>query len=147
MNSRRPVNSDVGHLRYSMKDSRIAIAIFVPVVTILVVTFSNAQSQVWLSTASPDKTYILQLTGTSHRPKVQGVTNEARFNLIKSGERVVTNAAVDSYDWFDSDFAEMYPEHRWLNDSTVRFGCQLSNSKRRTDSLTVTNALTNRCVV
>ena len=50
------------------------------------------------------------------------------------------NASVDSYDWFDSDFAEMYPEHKWLSDSTVRFGYQISDSKRRSDSLTVSNA-------
>src|ERR1051325_3857822 len=121
-----------------MRNVRVVSAIFVPVLAILIVAFwSYAQSPVWLSTVSPDKTYKLELTGTSHRPKVQGVTNEARFNLIKSGERVVTNADVDSYDWFDSDFAEMYPEHRWLNDSSVRFGYQLSDPKRRTDSLSV----------
>ena len=124
-----------------MKNTRVAIALSLPAVTILFVVFcSYAQSQVWLSTVSPNKTYTLEFIGTSRRPKEPGVTNEARFNLIKSGKRVVTNASVDSYDWFDSDLAEMYPDHKWLNDSTIRFGYQLSNSKRRTDSLTVSNA-------
>jgi len=124
-----------------MKNVHVAIANSLRIVTILAAVFwSYPQSPVWLSTVSPAKTYRLELTGTSHRPKVPGVMNEARFNLTKSGERVVTNAPVDAYDWFDSDFAEMYPEHKWLNDYSVRFGYQVSDLKRRSDSLTVSNA-------
>jgi hypothetical protein len=124
-----------------MKTARIAIAIFVAMLAIVsVALLSLAQSPAWLSTASPNKTYTLQLTGKSRRPKVPGVDHEARFNLIKSGECVVSNAYVDSYDWFDSDFAEMYPEHKWINESTVRFGYQLNKSERSLDSLTISNA-------
>jgi hypothetical protein len=123
------------------KTARIAIAIFVAMLaTVSVALMSLAQSSPWLSTASPNKTYTLQLTGKRRRPKVPGVEHEARFNLIKSSERVVSNAYVDSYDWFDSDFAEMYPEHKWINESTVRFGYELNKSERSQDSLIISNA-------
>ena len=100
---------------------------------------SPAQSRVWLSTSSPNKTYTVQLTGRKFRPRVLGVEHEARFNLLKGTKPVVKNAYVDSYDWFDSDFAEMYPEHKWVSESVLRFGYKLAKSQQRIDSLTVSN--------
>jgi hypothetical protein len=94
---------------------------------------SSAQSRVWLSTSSPNKTYTVQLTGRKFRPKFPGIEHEARFNLLKGAERVVKNAYVDSYDWFDSDFAEMYPEHKWASESVLRFGYKLVNSQQSID--------------
>src|SRR4051794_35130826 len=71
-----------------------------------------AESHVWLSTSSPKKTFTVELTGKKSRPSVPGIEHEARFSLLKNGEYVVRDAYVDSYDWFDSDFGEMYPEHK-----------------------------------
>lgn len=125
-----------------MKKKVLVIGMFLATMAVVasVAFWSSAQSPVWLSTASPNNTYTLQLTGNSRRPKTPFLEHEARFHLIKAGERVVSNAYVDSYDWFDSDFAGMYPEHKWLNESTVRFGDELKKSEGSPDSLTISNA-------
>jgi len=81
----------------------------------------------------------VQLTGNRFRPKVPGVEHEARFNLLKGSEPLVKNAYVDSYDWFDSDFAEMYPEHKWVTDSVLRFGYKLAQSEQSKDTVTISN--------
>jgi hypothetical protein len=99
---------------------------------------SHAQSPVWLSTSSPNNTYTVQLTGRKFRPKVPAIEHETRFNLLKGSEPLVKDAYVDSYDWFDSDFAEMYPEHKWVSESVLRFG-RLANSEQSFDSLIVSN--------
>jgi hypothetical protein len=98
-----------------------------------------AESPVWLSTSSPKKTFTVELTGKKSRPSAPGIEHEARFNLLKNGEYVVRDAYVDSYDWFDSDFGEMYPEHTWMTESILRFGLNVSESGKSLDSLTVSN--------
>jgi hypothetical protein len=119
--------------------TRIVVVGLVATLTLgVAILVSSAQSRVWLSTSSPNKTYTVQLTGREFRPKVPGVEHEARFNLLKGSEPVVKNAYVDSYDWFDSDFAEMYPEHEWVTESVLRFG-RLTKSEQRIDSLIVSN--------
>ena len=119
--------------------TRIAVIGLVATLTLgVAILVSSAQSRVWLSTSSPNKTYTVQLTGRKFRPKVPGVEHEARFNLLKGSEPVVKNAYVDSYDWFDSDFAEMYPDHKWVTDSVLRFG-RLAKSEQSIDSLIVSN--------
>jgi len=131
----------VRHLRWSgIDETRIAMIGLVAMLTLGAAVFvSSAQSRVWLSTSSPNKTYTVQLTGSKFRPKVPGVEHEARFNLLKGSDSLVKNAYVDSYDWFDSDFAEMYPQHKWVSESVLRFGYQLAKSERSIDSLTVSN--------
>jgi hypothetical protein len=120
--------------------TRISVIGLVAILTLgVAILVSSAQSRVWLSTSSPNKTYTVQLTGSKFRPKVPGVEHEARFNLLKGSEPLVKNACVDSYDWFDSDFAEMYPEHKWVTESVLRFGYKLAKSEQSIDSLTVSN--------
>ena len=100
---------------------------------------SVAQSGTFLTTSSPDKTYTVELTGNKYRPSIPGVDHEARFNLIKNGQPLVKNAYVDAYDWFDSDFAGMYPEHKWVIDSVLRFGHNVAKSEESPDSLSISN--------
>lgn len=97
------------------------------------------QSRVWFSTSSPKRTYTFELTGKKERPTIPAIEHSARFNLLKNGQHVVTNAYVDSYDWFDSDFGQMYPEHEWVTESILRFGLQVSASEKSSDSLIVSN--------
>ena len=104
-----------------------------------------AQSGVFLTTSSPNKTYTVEFTGNKYAPSVPAVDHEARFNLFKNGQLLVTNAYVDSYDSWDSDFAGMYPEHKWISDSVLRIGSKISKSEKSSDSLVVSNK-TNKTV-
>lgn len=104
-----------------------------------------AQSSVFLTTSSPNKTYVVEFTGNKHAPSVPGVNHEVRFNLFKNDHLLVKNAYVDEYDWFDSDFAGMYSEYKWLNDSVLRIGSGVSKSEKSVDSLVVSNK-TNKTV-
>jgi hypothetical protein len=122
-----------------MKTRIVLISLGVMLTVGVAFLMSPAQSPVWLSTSSPNKTYTFELTGRKSRPSVPGVMNEARFNLLKGTDPLVKNAYVDSYDWFDSDFVEMYPEHKWVNESILRFGYKLAKSQQSIDSLTVSN--------
>src|SRR2546430_8385941 len=101
-----------------MKKTLIALITLVLLLTLGVGALQYfRQPHVWLSVSSPNKTYILQLTGSKSRPILPVGENETRFNLFKSGQPVIRNAYVDSYDWFDPSFAEKYPEHRWVTES------------------------------
>lgn len=119
---------------------RIILAIIVAAFTFgTIACAALAQSGTFLTTSSPNKTYTVELTGNKSAPSVPGVDHEARFNLFKNGQPIVKNGYVDEYDWFDSDFAGMYPEHKWLNESVLRFGSNVSNSEKSSDSLVVSN--------
>ncbi|MBA2503504.1 MAG: hypothetical protein H0V27_11540 [Pyrinomonadaceae bacterium] len=98
-----------------------------------------AQSPVWLSISSPNKTYTVELTGNKARPRSPFIEHETRFNLLKNGQVIIRNAYVDSYDWFDSGFEDSYPEHTWVNESALRFGLNVAESERGHDSLAISN--------
>lgn len=98
-----------------------------------------AQSPVWLSTTSPSKTYTVELSGNKSRPRVPFTEHKTRFNLVRSGQSVVRNAYVDSYDWFDPGFDDSYSVHEWVNESTLRFARDLLESSKSLDSLSIRN--------
>jgi hypothetical protein len=80
----------------------------------------------------------VQLTGNRFRPKVPGVEHE-RASTCSKAASPREEAYVDSCDWFDSDFAEMYPEHKWVTDSVLRFGYKLAQSEQSKDTVTISN--------
>jgi hypothetical protein len=97
------------------------------------------QSAVFLSTSSPNKTYIVELTGNKSSPSVPFVDHETRFNLFKGDQPLVKNAYLSRYDWFDSGVDEMYPEHKWISDSVLRLSSDISKSEKVSDYLVVSN--------
>lgn len=125
---------------------RIILSIVVAVFTFGTISCAAlAQSDVFLTTSSPNKTYTVEFTGNKYAPSVPAVEHEARFNLFKNGQPLVINEYVDSYDSWDSDFARMYPEHKWISDSVLRIGSRISKSEESSDSLAVSNK-TNKTV-
>ncbi len=97
------------------------------------------QSGTFLTTSSPNETYTVEFQGNKYAPTIPFVDHETRFNLFKEGQYIVKGGYVDQYDWFDSDFAGMYPEYRWVTESALRIGKDISYSEKSTDSLIVVN--------
>lgn len=98
------------------------------------------QSSTFLTTQSPNGTYTVELTGNKRAPRFPGVEHQTNFNLIKNGEYLIKSAHVDGYDWFDSDFAGMYPEHKWDSDFILRFSRDVVEAKKHSDSLSILNS-------
>jgi hypothetical protein len=116
---------------------QIILSIAVAFLTISCV--NPLQSGIFLTTSSPNKTYTVEFTGNKRAPNVPFVDHETRFNLFKNGQPLAKYAFVDSYDWFDSDFAEQYPKHQWVSDSVLRFGSNIAESETSPDSVIVSN--------
>jgi hypothetical protein len=98
-----------------------------------------AESEVFLSTTSPDKTYTVKLTGDKSSPLLPFYDHRTNFNLFKNSRPLVENEPVARYDFLDSSFGEMYPEHVWSGESVLRLGSDISESEKSSDFLTVSN--------
>lgn len=119
---------------------RTAIYILGVAVILGIIAFAIfAQTPVWLSTSSPNKTYTVELRGNKSRPRIPLIEHQTRFTLLKNGQATIKNAFVDSYDWFDSAFENSYPQHIWVNDSVLRFGLNVAESEKSPDSLAISN--------
>ncbi len=124
---------------------QIIFGIIVVLTFVTIACVNPIQSGVFLTTSSPNKTYTVEFTGNKYAPSVPAVDHETRFNLFKNGQPLLKNAYVDAYDWFDSDLAGMYPEHKWVSDSVLRIGSEISKSEKSSDSLALSNK-TNKTV-
>lgn len=77
--------------------------------------------------------------GDKTRPSFPFMNHSVSFNLFKNGQPIVNNTPVYWGDLFDSDFGELFPEHKWVNDSVLRFGFNISKTERSSDSLVISN--------
>lgn len=121
---------------------RKRIGIFILALTLILGIIAYAvfgQTTPWLSTSSPNKTYTVELRGNKSRPRTPFIEHETRFSLLKNGQAIIKNAYVDSYDWFDSAFEDSYPQQIWVNDSVLRFGLNVAESEKSSDSLAISN--------
>lgn len=100
-------------------------------------TFSS--SKVFLTTKAPDEVFTVEMTGNPHAPKFPIGEHEVRFNLLKNSLLIVQGAYVDEFDSMDSDFAGMYPKHKWIGNNVVRFGVDLDMSEESPDLITISN--------
>jgi hypothetical protein len=101
------------------------------------------QPEVFLPTKSPTGIYEVELAGDKTRPSFPFMGHSVSFNLYKNGQQIVRNAYVYSGDLFDSDFNELYPEHKWVSESVLRFGFNISKSEKSFDSLVISNKTNN----
>lgn len=97
------------------------------------------QPEVWLSTSSPNKVYVVELTGEKSRPRFPFHEHEVQFNVVRNGNSFIRNAYSHSGDWFDPGFEDSYPEYFWVSESVVRFGRNLSAPEKGFDTIVVTN--------
>lgn len=97
------------------------------------------EPKVFLSTKSPTGIYVVELIGDKTRPTFPYMNHFVSFNLFKDGHQIVKNEEVHHGDLFDSDFNELFPEHKWVNDSILRFGLSNYKSENSADSITISN--------
>lgn len=98
-----------------------------------------SKPSVFFTTSSPQGAYKVEMSGHKNSPSVPFIDHETRFSLFKNGQPLVVAAPVYTYDILDSGFAEKYPEGSWVNDSVLRFGYKVAETKSRTDSLSISN--------
>ncbi|HKZ77011.1 MAG TPA: hypothetical protein VJ124_01720 [Pyrinomonadaceae bacterium] len=93
---------------------------------------------------SPDKTYVLYLTGKKSRPAVPIIEHSVYFDLYRHGKPVVRGRELHSGDWFDPAFENLYGDHSWANNSTLMFH-RRKGPERSRDTLNVANN-TSKCI-
>ena len=105
----------------------------------LVVYWCLDDPTVWLTTASPNRRYTVELTGDKGRGGfiIPSVVN---YNLLKDGKAFVVGRWAHSGDAMDISFELAYPKHAWISDNTLRFWRERHwQSDRRPDLLLVSN--------
>jgi len=94
---------------------------------------------VWLSTASPNRKYTVELTGDKGRGGFL-INSVVKYNLLKDGKVFVESRTAHSGDWLDISFELAYPEHEWVDESTLRFWRNPDRPKdKRSDLLLISN--------
>jgi hypothetical protein len=101
---------------------------------IVAITFCGCASSA-LKTSSPNKSYLIELT--DHVTPI--LESETRFNVFKGDNRIVDNAYFQGYDWYDQNLGSYYPQHKWIDESTLRFGRDVNGSEKSSDTLIVSN--------
>ena len=76
---------------------------------------------VFLTTSSPNGTYVVRLAGQKDRPKVPVVSHAVIFSVTKDGEPLLTDNLLHSADWLDSSFDLLYPQHYWVKENVLQF--------------------------
>lgn len=75
---------------------------------------------VWLSSSSPDHTYVVDLTGDKGRGGFIFDT-VVSYRLSKNGTMFVKDKVAHRGDWLDVSFELAYPEHTWIGENVMRF--------------------------
>lgn len=91
----------------------------IPILFLLVL--NNLPARQFASTASPDKTYTVNLRGRKSSPRYKFVMHSVYFDLYRRGDRVLRGQLLHDGDSFDPGFEDLYPIHTWLNNSTLMF--------------------------
>ena len=103
---------------------KIAVLMCLAVVAIpivFLVIWNNLPARQFASIESPDKTYTVNLRGRKSSPRYNFVMHSVYFDLYRSGGRVVRGQLLHDGDSFDPGFEDLYPDHTWLNNSTLKF--------------------------
>lgn len=101
------------------------------------------QPKIFLSTASPTEAFTVELAGNQIRPSFPFEDHKVSFNLYKNNMLLVRNAELYAGDLFDSDFNELYPRYKWLNNSVLWFGLNIKETEESPNSLLITNKTNN----
>lgn len=103
---------------------KVAVLICLTVIAIpilFLVVVNNLPARQFASTESPDKTYVVNLRGNKSRSKYMLIAHLVYFDLYRRGDRVVRGQELHYGDLLDDGFEDLYPEHTWLNNSTLVF--------------------------
>ncbi|MBX7172419.1 MAG: hypothetical protein K1X72_15740 [Pyrinomonadaceae bacterium] len=95
--------------------------------------------KVFFTTTSPTGVYTVELIGDKSRPSLPWMNHKVSFNLYKNDNVMVENGYVYSGDLFDSDFAELFPENKWVNQSVFRVGAGLDITDNNQYSMIISN--------
>jgi hypothetical protein len=87
--------------------------------------------RVWLSSTSPDNKYQVELTGDKGRGGFL-IYSAVKYNVLINEHPIVRDRLLHYGDAMDISFEIAYPEHAWIDGSTLRFW---SNRHRREDNL------------
>jgi hypothetical protein len=107
----------------------------IPIVFLVVV--NNLPARQFASIESPGKTYTVNLRGRKSSPKYKFVMHSVYFDLYRRGGRVVRRELLHDGDSFDPGFEDLYPDHTWLNNSTLKF--HNGEMADQPDTLTIIN--------
>ena len=104
-----------------------------------IVRWCFAESPVWLSTSSPNKTHTVPLTGDKGRGGFI-IESVVRYNLIKNEQLLLKDRLAHRGDAMDISFELAYPEHAWANENVLRFWRNPDRPQDAgTDELLITN--------
>jgi hypothetical protein len=79
------------------------------------------QGKVFLSTSSPNGTYVVSLAGRRDRPLLPFITHEVVFSVTKDGRESLTRKYLHSGDGFDPWFNLEFPQHAWVKENVLQF--------------------------
>src|SRR5215213_1569203 len=75
----------------------------------------------FLTTSSPNGTYVVRLFGQKDRPKVPMVSHEVVFSVTREGKALSADNFFHSGDWLDPSFDLIYPQHSWVKENVLHF--------------------------
>jgi hypothetical protein len=73
------------------------------------------------SLRSPDDQLVLRLKGDPTRPNQPIFDSTVYFDLFRGEQPVLLDKYLHSGDFFDPCFNDLYPQHRWISNSAIRF--------------------------
>lgn len=103
---------------------KVAVLVCLTVIAVpilFLVVLNNLPARQFSSIESPDKTYTVNLRGRKSSPRRMFVMHSVYFDLYRRGGRVVRGQLLHDGDSFDPGFEDLYPDHTWLNNSTLMF--------------------------
>ena len=119
---------------------KVAVLICLTVIAIPILVFlivNNLPARQFASIESPDKTYTVNLRGQKSSPRYKFVMHSVYFDLYRRGGRVVRGQLLHDGDSFDAGFEDLYPNHSWLNNSTLMLHSRKVSDQP--DFVTITN--------
>jgi hypothetical protein len=89
---------------------------------------------------SPQKTYVVSLSGQLSAPKVPFAEHRVRLNAQRGSMQIVEGHEIDYAHWFDRGFKGRYGAPEWPKENVLRFvSIQPSPYKGRPDVVRVEN--------
>lgn len=110
-------------------------------VVVLIVSLAcraSEQERFELNTTSPDGTYRALF---KEQVSVPGpLHHEVQFDVLKGDLRIVKDELLYKGGAYDSRFPELFPEHRWISSSVLRFGGKDNLPEAQHDEISIENA-------
>ena len=122
-----------------MAKAILVLVLLLGAISLSIVGYLHFAQEPLISTIeSPDKTYVLHLTGKKTRPSLPLIVHSVYFDLFRGNEAVVLKRKLHSGYWLDAAFEDSYPRHNWVARSVIMFHRENIHEVSR-DTLTLTN--------